>query len=243
MQGFMRVLSPVWYNRYSFGLPFSSPAWQPVRSCAPIPACHPDRAGTWGGMTDTQILLGSASPRRRDLLARAGVAFEVLAADIDERARPGEAPRALAERLAREKAHAVAARLGAAPRRLVLGADTIVVLGGDVLGKPADPDDAVRLLSRLVGRAHAVLTGVAVVATDRRGAAATRVVESRVVMRAAEEAEIRRYVATGEPLDKAGAYAAQGEGRRFIERIEGSETNVIGLPLAQVVEHLRRMGA
>ena len=188
------------------------------------------------------VVLGSGSPRRRELLARAGVAFEVVPADIPEDARPGETPAALAERLAREKAQAVATRIGAAPPRLVLGADTIVVIDGDVLGKPKDPNDAVRLLGRLVGREHRVLTGVALVASDRPEHAATVVVTSRVVMRAAGREEIERYVASGEPLDKAGAYAAQGEGRRFIARIEGSESNVIGLPLEETLALLRDAG-
>jgi|SRR5690606_23403093 len=187
------------------------------------------------------LVLASGSPRRRELLARAGVPFEVRPADVDERPRPGETPRALAARLALEKARAVARALGPEPARLVLGADTIVVLGADVLGKPADPDDAERLLGRLVGRAHRVLTAVALVESATL-AARSALVESRVVMRAAEPGEIRRYVATGEPLDKAGAYAAQGEGRRFIERIEGSETNVIGLPLDETLALLREAG-
>jgi septum formation protein len=187
------------------------------------------------------LVLGSGSPRRRELLARAGVAFEVSPADIDERARPGEAPRALAERLAREKALAVARRVGPAPARLVLGADTIVVVDGEVLGKPDDGADAARLLGRLVGRAHRVLTGVAVVDSEALDASCA-VVESRVWMRYADVEEIRRYVATGEPLDKAGAYAAQGEGRRFIERIEGSESNVIGLPIEETLALLREAG-
>jgi septum formation protein len=188
------------------------------------------------------LVLGSRSPRRRELLARAGIAVDVLPADIDESARDGEEPAAFALRLAREKAHAVATRVGAAPRRVVLGADTIVVVDGDVLGKPTDPEDAVRLLGRLVGREHRVLTAVAVLASDRAEHAATCVVASQVVMRSAGEDEIRRYVATGEPLDKAGAYAAQGEGRRFIERIEGSETNVIGLPMDETLALLRESG-
>jgi septum formation protein len=188
------------------------------------------------------LILGSGSPRRRDLLAQAGLAFEVQAADIDERALPGELPRALAERLAREKASAVAARVGTPPRRFVLGADTIVVVDGEVLGKPLDAENAVFLLGRLVGRAHEVLTGVALVASDAPAHARTRVVSSRVVMRSASEDEIRRYVATGEPLDKAGAYAAQGEGRRFIEAIHGSETNVIGLPMDETLALLRAAG-
>jgi septum formation protein len=187
------------------------------------------------------LILGSGSPRRRELLTRAGIAFEVQPADIDERAHPGEAPHALAARLAREKALAVARRVGPTPARLVLGADTIVVLDGDVLGKPEDPDDAAQLLGRLVGRGHRVLTAVALVESEAL-ADWSAVVESRVWMRPADAAEIRRYVATGEPLDKAGAYAAQGEGRRFIERIEGSETNVIGLPLDETLALLREAG-
>jgi septum formation protein len=188
------------------------------------------------------LVLGSGSPRRRELLARAGIAFEVLPADIDESARDGEEPAAFALRLAREKAQAVATRVGATPRRLVLGADTIVVIDGDVLGKPVDAEDAVRLLGRHVGREHRVYTAVAVLASDRIEHAATCVVASGVAMRDAGEDEIRRYVATGEPLDKAGAYAAQGEGRRFIARIDGSETNVIGLPMDETLALLRESG-
>ncbi len=188
------------------------------------------------------LVLGSGSPRRRELLTRAGIAFEVMPADIDESARDGEAPTAYALRLAREKALAVAARVGAAPQRLVLGADTIVVIDGDVLGKPTDPADAVRLLTRLVGREHRVFTAVAVVASDRLAHAETCIVASDVSMRSASEDEIRRYVVTGEPLDKAGGYAAQGEGRRFIHRIDGSETNVIGLPIDETLALLRKSG-
>jgi septum formation protein len=188
------------------------------------------------------LVLASASPRRRELLARAGVGFEVVPADIEELAIPGEAPADLAARLAREKALAVARRLGSSPARLVLGADTIVVLGEAVLGKPVDAADAERLLGLLVGRRHRVLTAIALVASDRLEARAL-VVESRVAMRAASADEIRRYVAGGEPLDKAGAYAAQGEGRGFIECIEGSETNVIGLPLEETLALLDEAGS
>lgn len=184
------------------------------------------------------MILASASPRRRELLARAGVAFEVLPADVCEDGRPGEAPEAYALRLAREKALKVARRVGGRPRRIVLGADTIVVVDEDVLGKPADPEDAYALLSRLRGRRHRVVTAVAVAASDSLEVCDVAV-ESGVSMRRAADSELRAYVATGEGLDKAGAYAAQGEGRRFIERIEGSESNVIGLPLEQVLELLR----
>jgi septum formation protein len=187
------------------------------------------------------LILASSSPRRRDLLTRAGVPFEVRPADIVEEGRPQEEPVAFARRLAGAKALKVARRAGRSPRRLVLGADTIVVLDGDVLGKPADAEHALALLRRLAGRSHRVVTAVALAATDTlelRHAA----VESRVVMGPAREAELRAYVATGEPLDKAGAYAAQGGGRRFIERIEGSESNVIGLPLEETLALLRAAG-
>jgi septum formation protein len=188
------------------------------------------------------LVLASASPRRRELLARAGLRFEVVPADIPEHAAPGETPAALARRLAREKALAVAQRLGRAPARWVLGADTVVVVDGRVLGKPRDREHAVALLGQLVGRAHRVLTGFAIACSEsleaREGS-----VESAVFMRAADAAELRRYVATGEPLDKAGAYAAQGEGRRFIERIEGSESNVIGLPVEETLALLDALEA
>ena len=188
------------------------------------------------------LVLASASPRRRDLLARAGIRFRVEPAGIDEAMRAGEAPGALAERLAREKAAAVAARLGD-PGAVVLGSDTIVVLGDDVLGKPRDPAHARELLGRLVGREHTVVTGVAVGCgpPDAPGARwQSFTVASQVAMHPAAADEIARYVATGEPLDKAGAYAFQGQGRRFVRRVAGSETNVIGLPMDETLALLRR---
>jgi septum formation protein len=193
------------------------------------------------GRERSRLVLASSSPRRREILERARIGFETLPAEIDESRRPGEPPAALAERLALGKALAVARRLGAGPPRFVLGADTIVVLGDDVLGKPVDGEDAVHLLGRLVGRTHRVFTGVAV-AQSASLVTRTCLVESRVVMYDASEEEIRRYAATGEPLDKAGAYAAQGLGRRFIARIEGSETNVIGLPLEETLALLEESG-
>lgn len=188
-----------------------------------------------------RLVLASASPRRRELLTRARIAFEARAAALDESPAADEGPRALVARLAREKAQAVAAALPATPPRVVLGADTVVVVEGDVLGKPSSPEHAVVLLGRLVGRAHEVFTGVALVAAGGGLVGATEVM-SRVVMRPANEEEIRRYVATGEPLDKAGAYAAQGAGRRFIRAIEGSESNVIGLPMDETLALLARAG-
>jgi septum formation protein len=192
-------------------------------------------------MADLPLILASASPRRRELLARAGVRFEVTPADVHEERRPGESASALVLRLAREKALAVARRVGSAPARWVLGADTVVTLEDDVLGKPSDAEHAVELLQRLVGRTHRVLTGVALAASADLAVRAT-LVESRVVMRRAEAAELRSYVAGGESLDKAGAYAAQGEGRRLIVAIDGSETNVIGLPLDETLALLRGVG-
>jgi septum formation protein len=187
------------------------------------------------------LVLASASPRRRELLARAGLRFEVVPADVAEEPRPGEPPRALVERLAAEKAAAVRDRLPARPRRLVLGSDTVVVLGADILGKPRDPEHAVAMLRRLAGRTHTVWTGVAVAETGV-GTLCVRSVESRVTLRAAEDSELRAYVASGEPLDKAGSYALQGEGRRLVSRVEGSESNVIGLPLEETLALLAAAG-
>ena len=188
-----------------------------------------------------ELVLASASPRRRDLLNRAGLHFEVFPAHVDERARPDETSEALASRLAREKALAVAAALPAERPCIVLGADTLVEIDGIVLGKPADPAEAISHLSRLVGRTHRVLTAVALARRDTSALRELRV-ESRVTLRTAAPEEIRAYVATGEPLDKAGAYAVQGEGRRFVEKVVGSETNVIGLPLDETLAALRELG-
>jgi septum formation protein len=194
------------------------------------------------GDTPLPLVLASSSPRRSQLLEGAGVPFEVVPAGIEELEQPGETPEALVQRLARDKALAVARRVGTRPRRLVLGADTIVVLEDAVLGKPRDPQDAEGILGQLVGHTHRVLTGVAVVSSDGLQISETQVA-SRVRMRPADADEIRRYVATGEPLDKAGAYAAQGRGRDFIEAIDGSESNVIGLPVKETLELLRTAGA
>jgi septum formation protein len=189
------------------------------------------------------LVLASGSPRRRRLLADAGVAFEIRPVDIPEVRAPGEPPERFALRLAREKALAGdAAQQGEpGPRRAVLGADTIVVLGDEVLGKPADAAEAERMLTRLTGRSHVVITAVALVSGSARRVR-TLAVQSRVRMRPADPQEIRAYVATGESLDKAGAYALQGEGRRFVQAVEGSETNVIGLPLDETLALLTDAG-
>jgi septum formation protein len=187
------------------------------------------------------LLLASASPRRRELLMRAGVAFEAQPADIDESLRTGESPEQHALRLAREKALRVARRHAAAPARWVLGADTIVVLEDRIYGKPSGVDEAVRMLGELQGRTHRVVTAVAVARSDA-AALRERCVESLVTLRPLEESEIRAYVESGEPLDKAGAYALQGSGGRFVLRVEGSRSNVIGLPLDETLALLRDAG-
>ena len=210
------------------------------------------------------IVLASASPRRQELLRNAGIPFAVEPANIDETPRAGEAPRECAERLAREKALAV---WRTRPQDWVLGADTIVVVDDAILGKPVDPADAVRMLRLLSGRVHRVITGVCVVeaVASRQlpvaGQATPQAAQSRrnsceisrtengelrtasettlVTMNELSDEEIRDYVATGEPMDKAGAYAIQGVASRWIPRIEGDYSNVVGLPVALVNRMLR----
>lgn len=185
---------------------------------------------------DERLVLASASPRRAALLARAGYAFDVVPANVDERRRPSEAAAAYVARLARDKADAVAGRY---PERFVIGADTAVVVDGAVLGKPRDADDAARMLRLLSGRTHQVLTGVAV----RRGARCAGAVETSVVHFAVLDAgQIAWYVGTGEPADKAGAYGLQGSGGRFVTRVDGSRSNVVGLPLARLERLLAQLG-
>lgn len=180
-----------------------------------------------------QIVLASRSPRRAELLTAAGISFEVLAADIDETPHPNEAPAAYVERLAIEKARAV---LALRPGARVLGADTTVTIDGEILGKPEDDADALRMLRMLNGRPHDVHTGVAVVSTSGvRSAVDT----TRVWFDAMTEEDISWYVATGEPVDRAGAYAIQGFASRFITRIDGSYSNVVGLPVALVSSILK----
>ena len=179
------------------------------------------------------IVLASSSPRRRELLASAGIDVVVEAVDIDERQRLGELAEVYVERLAREKASAGLARHRDA---VVIGADTAVVIDGEVLGKPADAADARRMLRQLAGRTHAVLTGVAVASEAGVRAVVER---TEVAVREIEDAELSWYVASGEPMDKAGAYAIQGLASRFVTRIEGSYSNVVGLPVATVVGLLK----
>jgi septum formation protein len=179
------------------------------------------------------LVLASASPRRQELLRNAGFAFEVQPADIPENALPGEGAKKCAERLAREKALAVALQH---PHDTVLGADTIVAIAGQLLGKPADSADAARMLRLLSGRDHEVITGVCLVVKGQPFVASeiTRVTVDRIT-----DQEIADYVATGEPMDKAGAYAIQGRASRWIPRIEGDYSNVVGLPVALVYRLIR----
>lgn len=181
------------------------------------------------------IILASRSPRRAWLLHSAGVAFTVDVPAIDEQRAPGEHPPDYALRLAREKRDAVVARRAGSA---VLAADTVVCLGDQVLEKPVDDDDARRMLAALSGREHAVHTAVACA-----GPAGTmdRVVTSRVWFRPLTPAEVDRYVATGEPRDKAGAYGIQGDGGSLVDRVEGSYTCVVGLPLREALELLRQV--
>ena len=181
------------------------------------------------------LVLASASPRRRELLQQAGYQFTVQASDVPEIRHPGEDAIRFATRLARQKAEAVLG-LQADPC-IVLGADTVVVCDGEVMGKPADAEDAVRMLTLLAGRTHAVVTGIALIenATFRVAAELTH-----VSMRTLLPQEIAEYVATGEPMDKAGAYAIQGYAARWIPRISGCYFNVVGLPLALLNAMLER---
>jgi len=184
-----------------------------------------------------RFVLASASPRRRELLLAAGLAFEVDPAHVDETRRRDEPAADYACRLAREKARVVAARH---PGRVAVGADTVVVAGTDVLGKPADAADAERMLRLLSATTHEVLTAVAVASSDGRVEA--DVERTTVWFSPLSDEDIGWYVGTGEPLDKAGAYAIQGLASRFIPRIEGSYTNVVGLPVTLVVRLLAAFG-
>ena len=190
-------------------------------------------------METGRLILASASPRRKDLLHELGVEFEVHPANIDETPLPDETARDLVRRLAREKAQAITDHETIGKRRFVLGSDTLVVLRDEPIGKPHDPNDAIEMLKRLTGETHTVMTGIAVVDLET-GSVLDDVVESQVQMRDATLPEIAAYVEVGESLDKAGAYALQGEGRRFVTQVVGSESNVIGLPLEETRAMLRK---
>ncbi|MCW9013340.1 MAG: Maf-like protein [Gammaproteobacteria bacterium] len=184
-----------------------------------------------------QIILASASPRRRELLDQIGVRYAVLPVDIDESVRPGESPEAFVERLALEKARAGFERQKTALPSL--GSDTIVLLDNDILGKPASAQDGQRMLSSLSGQMHEVLTAVALVNSELSD---YRLSRSKVYFRPMDEAEIRAYWDTGEPCDKAGAYGIQGLAAQFIQRLDGSYSGVMGLPLFETAELLKKFG-
>ncbi len=183
-----------------------------------------------------RVILASQSPRRRELLSLVGIDHEVQPADIDETPWPDEAPVPHTERLARAKAQVIAAR---APEALVIAADTLVVIDGAILGKPADIPDARAMLRRLSGRTHEVCTAMAVAQGERIESAVVRV---PVRFRALDDDTIARYVNTGEPMDKAGAYGIQGYGATIVEHIEGDYFAVMGLSLVTIVQLAERMG-
>ena len=185
------------------------------------------------------IVLASASPRRSELMSLAGIEFSVVPADICEDVLPGEIPAEHVMRLSREKADAVAA---GTPGRFFVGADTVVVLDDRIMGKPADETDAYRMLSALSGRNHEVITGFTVF--DKVSCIhVSRSVRTEVTFKEIGEREIRAYIASGCPMDKAGAYAIQGGAVHFVRAICGSYTNVIGLPMTELYETLSQLGA
>jgi septum formation protein len=191
---------------------------------------------------NSTLILASSSPRRQELLREIGIPFQVHAAHINEDQIANEQPSEYALRLAREKAQAVAARY---PQSYVLGADTIVVVDGEILGKPKDHSDAARMLRKLSGRSHEVTTAVSLIAPDAVAPGTrteTRACTTKVYFRKLTEDEIQQYVAGGEPMDKAGAYAIQGGASRWTDRIEGEWSNVVGLPLSLVTDLLRTYG-
>ena len=184
-----------------------------------------------------RLILASGSPRRQELLRNAGIEFEVFPADIAEDRNPGEAPLDYALRMAEEKALKVAAGF---PNDYVLGADTIVIVDSQVLAKPRDNQDAERMLAMLSGRGHQVTTAVSLITPG--GHTETRSCTTAVYFRRLDENEIQKYVASGEPLDKAGAYAIQGGAAHWVVRLEGETSNVVGLPVPLVAKMLRECG-
>lgn len=189
-----------------------------------------------------KIVLASASPRRQVLLAQIGVTPEIRPADVDETIPPGTEPAGAVSTLALAKARAVLDAGQAEGADLVIAADTVVVLEGDILGKPADAADAKAMLARLAGRTHDVYTGFTVLDPARPEGAHVESVCSKVFLAALSPEAIAAYVETGEPLDKAGSYAIQGLGSAFVERVEGCYTNIVGLPLPALVAAARGLG-
>jgi septum formation protein len=189
--------------------------------------------------TESTVVLASASPRRSELMNLAGIPCAVIPADICEDVLPGEQPAEHVTRLSREKAQSVSQK---AAGRFFIGADTVVVLDNRIMGKPVDTDQAYEMLTALSGRVHEVITGITV--CDREnGDCQSRSIRTEVLFKQLSEREIRDYIATGCPMDKAGAYAIQGGAVHFIRAINGSYTNVIGLPMTELYELLQTMQA
>jgi len=187
----------------------------------------------------SKIILASSSPRRKELLERLGLRFEVIPSLIDEIPLRDESPEDFALRASTEKALSVSKSLDS--DSVVIGADTIVVIGGEILGKPKDEEEATIMLEKIAGREHRVITGFSIVKPEAE-ILYRNLVESRVKIKTLAPCEIEGYIKTGEPMDKAGAYGAQGIGAFMIEEIHGSYTNVVGLPIAQVIDVLTRLG-
>ncbi|MEK6777778.1 MAG: Maf family protein [bacterium] len=185
-----------------------------------------------------RLILASSSQRRRDLLMQTGLNFEVVPSSVEEEHQDGLSPPEIARTLAIEKAADVAARFTSV---IVIGADTIVVLEGEILGKPGDPEEAFRILRKLSGKSHEVITALALIETES-GRTITGEETTRVFFKELTDQEISAYISTGEPMDKAGAYGIQGKGILFIPRIEGCYTNVVGLPMMKLADMLREFG-
>lgn len=183
-----------------------------------------------------QIILASASPRRKELLSQLGLEFTIVIPHVDEKTRQGEHPEDFCRRISMDKAAIVSQDY---PDALIIAADTIVVIDGKILGKPHENKEARAYLTLLEGRTHEVYTGYTIM---YKGESRTKVIRTRVHFRSMSEEEILWYIATGEPLDKAGAYAVQGIGSIFVDRLEGSYTNVIGLPLSDLYYDLKGFG-
>ncbi len=190
-------------------------------------------------MNNSRIILASASPRRRELLLGIGLPFEVAPSEVEEISLPGERPQDQVRRLALEKAQDVAKRF---PEAWVLGADTIVVIDKTILGKPNSTDEACYMLNTLAGRTHEVYTGYTIMRKSGLDQPLVNHVRSLVHIRKLSDQEISDYVASGEPMDKAGSYAIQGLGAAIVRKVEGSYTNVVGLPLCEVAKHLKDLG-
>lgn len=185
-----------------------------------------------------KIILASSSPRRKKLLSKLNIDFQAVPAKCEEKMEPGEEPLRMARRLSREKAESLVSHY---PRHLIIGADTFVTLGKQVLGKPHTKKEAKRMLNSISGKTLRVITGFTIWDSERNKAS-SKTVQTKVVLKKLTSSEINKYVATGEPLDKAGAFAIQEMGGFFVKRIEGNHTNVVGLPLYEVAEELKKYG-